>query len=145
MTQDIVIDCETIAPVPAQAAAGKTKARRPAQKPFEWLSDLNHQVRGETALWVAVITQAMMDALSNSKNAETRYHKHEATRWLTGNSRNFITVCHFAGLDPRLYPAQGQARPGRAAALARRGGKRQALPGTQSLSKTPEIPGNTQA
>src|SRR5947208_1331494 len=57
-------------------------------------------MRGETSLWVAVITQAMMDALSRCNNAEATYHKHEAIHWLTGNSRDFITVCLFAGLDP---------------------------------------------
>ena len=68
--------------------------------PFCW-HDLNfNPVRGEMALWVAVITQAMMDALSNAKNTETQYHKHEAIRWLTENSKDFIEVCHNAGLDP---------------------------------------------
>lgn len=74
--------------------------RRRKLKPLDWLSELNLPVRGEMALWVAVITQAMMDALSNAKTSEARFHKHEATNWLTGNSKNFITVCHHAGLDP---------------------------------------------
>ena len=41
-----------------------------------------------------------MDALSNAKNPETQYHKHEAIRWLTENSKDFIEVCQNAGLDP---------------------------------------------
>jgi hypothetical protein len=59
----------------------------------------NH-ARGETALWVAVITQAMMDALSKSKTPEMRYHKYEAIRWLSDNSKDFVMVCYFADMDP---------------------------------------------
>lgn len=65
-----------------------------------WFSGPYNPVRGETALWIAVITQAMMDALSRLDNAEARYHKHEAIRWLTGNSPDFIEVCLNAGFDP---------------------------------------------
>lgn len=57
-------------------------------------------VRGEHALWSAVITQALMDALSKSRSVEACYHKQEAIHWLTGNSKDFITVCLFAGFDP---------------------------------------------
>jgi hypothetical protein len=57
-------------------------------------------VGGETALWAAVITQALMDALSKAKNSEAQYHKHEAIRWLTNNNADFITVCLCAGFDP---------------------------------------------
>ena len=56
--------------------------------------------RGEKALWMAVITQAMQDALSNVKNAEAVYHKHEAIRWLTGSSKGFGEVCLMAGVEP---------------------------------------------
>jgi len=68
--------------------------------PCDWLSDPNQPVRGEQALWVAVITQAMMDALSRAGSNEARYHKNEAVNWLTGNGRDFVTVCLQAGLDP---------------------------------------------
>ena len=57
-------------------------------------------VRGERALWVAVITQAIMDALSRANNSEARYYKNEAINWLTGNSKNFVSVCLNAGFDP---------------------------------------------
>jgi hypothetical protein len=42
---------------------------------LDWLPEPYNYVRGETSLWVAVITQAMMDALSKSSNPETQYHK----------------------------------------------------------------------
>jgi hypothetical protein len=65
-----------------------------------WFEGPYNTVRGETALWVAVITQAMMDALNRSKNAEALYHKNEALQWLTGNSKDFHLVCMHAGMDP---------------------------------------------
>src|SRR5687768_12138993 len=57
-------------------------------------------VHGEMSLWSAVITQAMMDALSKARSSEALYHKQNAIRWLTGNSDDFITVCLLAGYDP---------------------------------------------
>lgn len=65
-----------------------------------WLQEAYNTARGETALWVAVITQAMMDATSRCKKSESRYNKHEATYWLTGNSKDFIDVCLCAGMNP---------------------------------------------
>lgn len=65
-----------------------------------WLQEAYNTARGETALWVAVITQAMMDALSNCKKSESQYQKHEARCWLTGNSKDFIDVCLSADMNP---------------------------------------------
>lgn len=65
-----------------------------------WFDDQQQITKGETSMWVAVITQAMMDALNRATNAETRYHKDEAIRWLTGNSKDFVHVCLLSGLDP---------------------------------------------
>lgn len=65
-----------------------------------WLDEPYNSVRGETSLWVAVITQAMMDALSRSRHPEQQYHKQEALRWLTENSKDFHIVCYYAGMDP---------------------------------------------
>ena len=100
MTTDIMIDRKIIDSVAPEPIKPKHKSATPKSNAFDWLLDQNYHVRGEMALWVAVITQAMMDALSRSDNSEARYNKHEAINWLTGNSRNFITVCHYAGLDP---------------------------------------------
>ena len=57
-------------------------------------------VRGEMAKWQAVITQALMDAASGSAKPETVHVRSEARRWLLGHSRDFITVCLNAGLEP---------------------------------------------
>lgn len=55
--------------------------------------------RGEVALWKAVITQMLLDALSEAKSSEAIYHKSEAIKWLRGNSADFIMVCALACLD----------------------------------------------
>lgn len=91
--------------------------------PFLWLQESNRMAHGEVALWVAVITQALMDALSRCKKPESQYQKHEAIRWLTGNSRDFIDVCLSAGMDPNyvrkkakkaIYsPKSWRAEPGK--------------------------------
>lgn len=73
--------------------------RRPKPDYQHWLFEPYNPVKGESALWAAVITQALMDALSNSRNPEAVYHKHEAIRWLTENNKDFSMVCHLAGFD----------------------------------------------
>lgn len=57
-------------------------------------------IRGEQALWRAVITQALMDASSQSKKMELQYEKSQAHCWLTGFSEDFRTVCDYADYDP---------------------------------------------
>lgn len=42
----------------------------------------------------------MQDALSKCKKAESIYQKHEATIWLTDNSKDFVDVCLCAGMNP---------------------------------------------
>jgi hypothetical protein len=74
--------------------------RKRKSKPYSCADEPYNTVRGESSLWVAVITQAMMDALSRAGSSEALYHKHEAINWLTGNSRDFVLVCLFAGYDP---------------------------------------------
>ncbi len=69
--------------------------------------------RAERALWKAVITQALMDAASNSHKRELQQRKQEARVWLRGNSADFLTVCENAGLDPAYVREQA------ASALAR--------------------------
>jgi hypothetical protein len=86
-----------------------------------WLHDAYNSARGETALWVAVITQAMMDGLSRCRKTESKYRKHEATVWLTNNSKDFIDVCLCAGLNPDYVRRKAKQllsspRPWRAAA-----------------------------
>lgn len=62
-------------------------------------SDFN-PASGEMALWKAVITQALMDAGSESKKPEAQHEKAKAIRWLLGFSEDFVTVCLNAGKNP---------------------------------------------
>lgn len=75
------------------------KKKRPATI-HGWFDGPYDTARGETSLWVAVITQAMMDALSRSRHPEQQHHKQAALNWLTGNSKDFFLVCSLAGMDP---------------------------------------------
>lgn len=54
-----------------------------------------------TAMWRAVITQALMDAGNNSKKLEMRKEKARAIAWLNGDGDDFKEVCIMAGLDPQ--------------------------------------------
>jgi len=64
------------------------------------LQELYNSAKGEASLWVAVISQAITDARSKCKKAESKYHKNEAIIWLTSNSKDFIDVCLCAGMNP---------------------------------------------
>lgn len=78
----------------------KKHTKSPNLTPIDFLGKSYDSTRGETALWSAVITQALMDALSRSRSAEALYHKHTAIAWLTGNGKDFTMVCLCAGFDP---------------------------------------------
>ena len=75
-------------------------AKRSRTRHYNVLPEPGDAVFGERAIWIAVITQAMMDAISKSTTIESRYYKFEAIHWLTGNSQNFIMVCLLADFDP---------------------------------------------
>ncbi len=60
---------------------------------------------GERALWRAVITQALMDAGSESKKPEMKFERAQAISWLSGLSPDFSATCLMAGFDP-LYIRQ---------------------------------------
>lgn len=95
---------------PSFAFAAASHYRRPAacmQPPVNITyaslsvsSDPYNPVRGETALWQAVITQALMDASTNSVKPDARYIRHNALNWLLSRGKDFVTVCHNAGLEP---------------------------------------------
>ena len=88
------------APNASTAEKPSKTTRRSRIKHYDVFPERHSPVQGERAVWVGVITQALMDALSKSRTAEALYHKHEAIQWLTGNSHNFIMVCQLAGFEP---------------------------------------------
>lgn len=71
-------------------------------------SDLGKGIRGETALWRAVIVQALMDASSQSGKMEARYEKSKSCCWLTSYSDDFKTVCDLAGFPPEYVRHRSQ-------------------------------------
>ncbi len=54
----------------------------------------------EPGLWRAVITQALMDAASNSRKSEAKRSRNDALAWLLSDTSDFEAVCDNAGLDP---------------------------------------------
>ena len=108
MTQDIHTHEHSPAPENAIKAATRLGNQRRRHATLAWLEEPYNHASGEMALWIAVITQAMMDALSHVDNAESNYYKHEAIHWLSGNSKDFIMVCMCAGLDPDYVRRQAK-------------------------------------
>ena len=54
----------------------------------------------EPGLWRAVITQALMDAATQSSKSQARRARYDALHWLLSNDSDFETVCDNAGMDP---------------------------------------------
>ena len=54
----------------------------------------------EPGLWRAVITQALMDAASQSRKSEATRIRSDALEWLLSDTSDFTVVCDNAGLDP---------------------------------------------
>jgi hypothetical protein len=65
------------------------------------LIDSAEEVRtAEVGLFRAVIMQALLDAVSQSKRTEEKMEKMKARRWFDVNNKDFLTVCEFAQLSP---------------------------------------------
>ncbi len=54
----------------------------------------------EPGLWRAVITQALMDAASQSRKSEAKQSRTAALKWLLTDSADFEYVCDNAGFEP---------------------------------------------
>ena len=63
----------------------------------------------EPGLWRAVITQALMDAASQSRKSEARRSRTDALHWLLSSDSDFETVCDNAGLDPDYVRSRARA------------------------------------
>lgn len=64
-------------------------------------SNDNFYYRGEIALWKAVILQAMVDLQSNSRKKIANTYRIKALMWFNLKNKDFLTVCNYAGLDPK--------------------------------------------
>lgn len=62
--------------------------------------ELEQEDKAVIALWRAVITQALMDAGSQSKKSENKKAKQEAIDWLTRDKESFLSVCAMADMCP---------------------------------------------
>ncbi len=57
-------------------------------------------------IWRSVITQALMDAASNSHKKSAKAAKIRALEWLQGESDDFTEVCLLADMDPQWVREQ---------------------------------------
>lgn len=64
-------------------------------------SNDNIYYKGEIALWKAVILQAMVDLQSNSKKKIANTYRIKSLMWFNLKNEDFLTVCNYAGLDPK--------------------------------------------
>lgn len=64
-------------------------------------NDDGQGIPGEQSLWRAVITQALMDASSNSKKVIDKVERARALAWFSMRNKDFLLVCALADLDPR--------------------------------------------
>lgn len=80
--------------IKAKKLSRESRRSRPASE------EPANPVRGEVALWQAVLTQALMDAASGSTKPESLQEKAAALRWLKTHDDDFITVCLNANMEP---------------------------------------------
>lgn len=80
-------------------------------KIIELVADGNQEQEGHCfrAMWRSVITQALMDAASNSNKKSEKSNKIKALRWLQGDNEDFLMVCHLADMDPNHVRVQAKA------------------------------------
>jgi hypothetical protein len=123
MTHDTPGSARTFSPAVAMSGRSGATHTDTEQEPFD-------PVRGERAVWRAVIVQALMDASCQSKKKESQQAREESLVWLRGRSVDFATVCYYAGFEPeyvrrmirgclerncawRAAPGTGEPRPRR--------------------------------
>jgi hypothetical protein len=78
----------------------------------------HHNENADRQLWCAVIGQAIQDATSarsnsrNSENGRLQSDKQAALDWLLNDSKDFVTVCTLAGVDPQSVRERVKQMPG---------------------------------
>ena len=61
---------------------------------------MHEKTTKETALWRAVILQAILDRLTQSKRGEDIKARKDAKKWMNVNNNEFLVVCNLARLNP---------------------------------------------
>mgnify|MGYP000019280855 CR=1 FL=1 len=92
----------------------------------------------EPSLWRAVITQALMDAASNSAKAEAKRTRSDAAQWLLSNTPDFEAVCDNAGLDPDYVRTRARAALARGCTWRLPAGQGWRTQGRNALATQPE-------
>jgi len=126
MTQEAPTpECPIVSQPKQSVPLKRPRIKKPIRTEHSWFDGPFNPTRGESVLWKAVILQAMMDALSQSRNTEQQYHKQAAIQWLTGGSKDFYLVCSLADRDPSdvrrnakkalMAPVAWRAAPGKGA------------------------------
>lgn len=99
-----------------------------------WQDGPSNEAIDAESLWMAVIAQAIADAVSNCRKLKSEYYKRAALKWLLGDGEDFADVCIRAGLEPAivrmkakhaiLHPGTWRTAPGESARYIERRGKR---------------------
>ena len=71
-------------------------------------SNDNIYYKSEIALWKAVILQALLDLQTTSKKKIANTYRVKALMWFNLKNDEFLTVCNYAGLDPKYVYLKSQ-------------------------------------
>ena len=71
-------------------------------------SNDNLYYKSEIALWKAVILQALVDLQTTSKKKIATTYRVKALMWFNLKNEEFLTVCNYAGLDPKYVYQKAQ-------------------------------------
>ena len=94
---------------------GKNKIKNKCNKQNTNEEDFNYKYsndniyyKSEIALWKAVILQALLDLQTTSKKKIANTYRVKALMWFNLKNEEFLTVCNYAGLDPKYVYAKAQ-------------------------------------
>lgn len=92
---------EPFHPPVVQGLPGLEERERGRSGMIDRIADIHPSIRGDVALWRAVISQALADAKSSNPIMCPPSSKREALHWLTKFNKDFMAVCLHAELDPQ--------------------------------------------
>ena len=78
----------------------QSKIKERSDSPLE----SNHpskETPSESALFRAVVMQALLDSVSQSKRSEDKIAKNQAIKWFDIKDKDFLMVCSLAGLNAK--------------------------------------------
>lgn len=78
----------------------------PVSAPRDAIEPGEGAVRGERALWAAVLLQQIVDSKSQNRTNRARYDAITANAWLNIRNPDFRTVCEWAGYCPHEVSAR---------------------------------------